>query len=30
MNDREEWRERVQGYPCYQREMMMMMIDDDE
>ena len=25
MNDREEWRERVWGYPCYQRDMMMMM-----
>ena len=24
MNDREEWREG-QGYPCYQRDMMMMM-----
>ena len=24
MNDREEWRERGQGYPCYQRDMMMM------
>ena len=28
MNDREEWRERVQGYPCCQHDMMMMMIDN--
>ena len=27
MNDREEWRERGQGYPCYQRDMMMMTFD---
>ena len=25
MNDREEWWEKGQGYPCYQRNMMMMM-----
>ena len=24
MNDREEWREKGQGYPCYQYDMMMM------
>ena len=24
MNDREEWREKGQGYLCYQRDMMMM------
>ena len=27
MNDREKWRERVGGYPCYQHDMMMMMIN---
>ena len=26
MNDREEWRERGQGYPCYQHDMMMIYI----
>ena len=26
MNDREKWRERVRRYPCYQHDMMMMMI----
>ena len=27
INDREEWREKCQGYPCYQRDMMMMMMN---
>ena len=26
MNDREEWAREGQGYPCYQRDMMMMMM----
>ena len=26
MNDRGKWQERVKGYPCYQHDMMMMMI----
>ena len=26
MNDREKWRERGQGYSCYQHDMMMMMM----
>ena len=29
MNDREKWRREGQGYPCYQHNMMMMMIYDN-
>ena len=27
MNDREKWRERIRGYPCWRHDMMMMMMN---